>query len=369
MIRSSNRLHVGLAQAVLRNAIGRQYPSPFMELSYVSIQTIISPERIFSLLFGYQQTAALKAAIDLGLFTAIDEGAQSVGAIAAKVGASERGVRILCDYLTILNLLNKSGSSYELTQESAMFLSKRSPAYFGTTASFLTLPEIKSNFDRLTETVRRGGVAEEGNTVATENPIWIEFARAMVPMAVPSAMAIADLLGVASAGPQRVLDIAAGHGMFGITLAQRNPQATVTAVDWAPVLAVAQEHARAHGVADRVQPLAGDAFDVEFGKGYDIALVTNFLHHFDHATCTRFLAKVHSALGPGGRVAVLEFVPNPDRVSPPMAAAFSLTMLAGTPAGDAYTFDELRQQLEAAGFRDVSAHQLPLPQTVVLAHK
>jgi SAM-dependent methyltransferase len=321
------------------------------------------------MLFAYQQTAALKAAIDLGLFTAIDEGARSVAAIAATTGGSERGVRILCDYLTILELLKKSGASYELTPESAMFLSKRSPAYFGTTASFLTLPELKSNFDNLTDTVRRGAVSERSSTVAPENTIWIEFARAMVPMAAPSAMAIADMLGVASAGPLRVLDIAAGHGMFGITVAERNRQATVTAVDWAPVLAVAQEHARERGVADRLQTLAGDAFAVEFGEGYDIALVTNFLHHFDHATCTRFLAKVHRALRPGGRVVVLEFVPNPDRVSPPMAAGFSLTMLAGTPAGDAYTFAELQQQLEAAGFREASAHPLPSGQTVVLAQK
>jgi 2-polyprenyl-3-methyl-5-hydroxy-6-metoxy-1,4-benzoquinol methylase len=333
----------------------------------MSTQNMVSPENIFNTLWGFQRTAALKSGIELDIFTAIGDGARTSGTLATKTGASERGIRILCDYLTIIGLLKKSRGSYELTKESAMFLSKRSPAYIGTTANFLTIPELMHNFDELTSTVRRGSVAEKGNTVADENPIWIEFARAMVPMAMPSAFAIADLLSIATTGPVHVLDIAAGHGMFGIVLAERNPRVTVVAVDWAPVLAVAQEHARAHGVDDRYRPRPGDAFKVEFGEGYDVALVTNFLHHFDERTCTAFLAKVHKALKPGGRVVVLEFVPNPDRISPPMAAAFSLTMLAGTPSGDAYTFEQLRRQLEDAGFKDVSAHPLPSPQTVLIA--
>jgi 2-polyprenyl-3-methyl-5-hydroxy-6-metoxy-1,4-benzoquinol methylase len=185
-------------------------------------------------------------------------------------------------------------------------------------------------------------VAPADNNVADANPIWVVFARAMAPMIMPAAHAIADLLAGLSAEPLRILDIAAGHGMFGITVAQRYPHAEVVAIDWAPVLAIAQENAWAYGVSDRVRMLAGDAFEVEFGGPYDVAPVTNFLHHIDAPTCTALLLKVHTALKPGGRVVVLEYVPNPDRVSPPIAAGFGLTMLAGTPAGDAYTLAELQ---------------------------
>jgi SAM-dependent methyltransferase len=108
---------------------------------------------------------------------------------------------------------------------------------------------------------------------------------------------------------------------------------------------------------------------VDFPNGFDVALVTNFLHHFDPLTCTNFLKKVYAALRPGGHVVVLEFVPNPDRVSPPIPARFSLAMLAGTPSGDAYTLAELQHQLEGAGFRNVSAHALPTPETILLAQK
>ncbi len=335
----------------------------------MSTTVMPSADIVFDTLFAYQRSAALKTAIDLELFTVIEQGARTPSAIAKETDAAERGIRILCDYLTIIGLLAKTGDTYGLTPESAAFLSKRSPTYLGTTAGFLVLPELKRNFDDLTATVRRGGVAPAGNTVADENPIWVEFARAMAPMVMPAAHAIAGLVGGDSGGPLRVLDIAAGHGMFGVTLAQRNPRAEIVAVDWEAVLSVALENAAAAGVGDRYKALAGDAFKVEFGGPFDVALVTNFLHHFDPATCTGFLRKVHAALKPGGRVAVLEFVPNPDRVSPPQAAAFSLTMLAGTPSGDAYTLAELQQQLGDAGFGPASAHALPTPGTVLVAQK
>jgi predicted O-methyltransferase YrrM len=335
----------------------------------MTTQAMPSPGVVFDTLFAYQQSAALNAAIDLELFTAIDEGADTAAAIAARCRASERGVRILSDFLVVIGLLAKSGATYRLAPESAAFLSKRSRAYLGTMGQFLLRAELRQNFDNLTDAVRRGGVAEANSAVADENPIWVEFARSMVPMMVPAAHAIADLLAASSAGPLKVLDIAAGHGVFGITIAQRNPQAEIVAVDWKSVLTVAEENARAAGVHDRYRTMPGDAFKVDVGGGYDVALVTNFLHHFDQPTCTSFLKKMHAALKPGGRVVVLEFVPNPDRISPPIPAKFSLTMLADTPGGDAYTFDELRGQLEDAGFTDVSSHALPTPETALLARK
>jgi 2-polyprenyl-3-methyl-5-hydroxy-6-metoxy-1,4-benzoquinol methylase len=328
-----------------------------------------SPDIVFDTLYGYQRSAALNSAIDIEVFTAIDEGAQIAAAIATRCGASERGVRILCDYLSVIGLLQKVGTTYQLVPESATFLSKRSPAYLGSAARFLRRPELKRNFDDLTGTIRRGGVAPEGNTVADDNPIWVEFARSMMPMMMPAANAIADLLGVASLDCLKVLDVAAGHGLFGIAIARRNPRAEIVAVDWKQVLAVAEENARAAEVQGRYHTVPGDVFKVDVGTGYDVVLVTNFLHHFDHQTCTSFLHRMYAALKSGGKIAVLEFVPNPDRVSPPIPASFSLTMLAGTPSGEAYTFVELRQQLQDAGFRNVSAHSLPTPQTVLLAEK
>jgi len=103
------------------------------------------------------------------------------------------------------------------------------------------------------------------------------------------------------------------------------------------------------------------------GGGYDLALITNFVHHFNAGENTTFLRKIAAALKPSGRVAIVEFVPNPDRVTPPIAARFSLTMLAGTPEGDAYTLAELTEMLDASGFGQVQTHDLPTSQTLLIA--
>ena len=329
----------------------------------------ISPERIFTTANAYQATAALRAAVDLEVFTAIGDGAQTVPAIAAQCTTSDRGTRILCDYLTIMGFLTKTGDRYQLTPESALFLSKRSPAYLGGTIEFLASPDVVRHFDDLAATVRRGSIKHEDSTVSDENPVWQNFARTMMPMMMPPAQGIADILDVAAAGPIKVLDIAAGHGIFGIVIAQRNPQAEIVASDWAGVLTVAAENAEKMGVGARHKGLPGDAFKVDFGTGYDIALMTNFLHHYDMPTCTTLLTKVAGALKPGGRIAILEFVPNDDRVTPPGPASFAMQMLGGTPLGDAYTFAELTAMLKAAGFASATSHPLPGPETVVVGVK
>ena len=133
------------------------------------------------------------------------------------------------------------------------------------------------------------------------------------------------------------------------------------------MLEVARQNAEQAGVTSRYHIIPGSAFDVQFGSDYDLVLITNFLHHFDPPTCTNFLRKVHTALKRGGRAAILEFVPNPDRVTPPTAAAFSLIMLAFTPLGDAYTFRELECMAKDAGFSrvELSPTEVGVEQLVV----
>ena len=319
-----------------------------------------TPALFFDTANAYQRTEALKSAIELHLFTAIGEGKTTAQEIAEACQASERGTRILCDYLAIIGFLTKGNNRYGLTPDSATFLDTRSPAYMGGTIEFLLTPKVIDNFKRLTEAVKKGGTAssEEG-MIEAENPAWVKFARAMAPMMAMPAQKIALLVDPEANQPLKILDIAAGHGLYGLAFAKRNPQAEVVAVDWANVLEVAKENAQAAGVSDRYHTIAGSAFDVDYGSGYDIVLLTNFLHHFDAATCETLLRKVNASLANGGRAVTLEFIPNPDRVSPPQAAAFSMMMLGTTPTGDAYTFSELETMFRNAGFARNEMHELP----------
>jgi len=325
------------------------------------------PGLIFETLLAYERTAALRAAIELDLFRAIGEGLSDVKSLARRATASERGIRILCDYLTIMGLLSKQDGRYGHTPTSAAFLDPRSPTCLASISRFLGTSAMVASFNDLAEVIRHGRTLLPGEgSVEPENPIWVEFAHSMAPMMAPLAAPLGAIALEGLAGPVRVLDIAAGHGLFGIEVAKQHPQARIVAVDWAPVLEVARENARKAGVEGRFETLPGSAFEVDYSGPYDIVLITNFLHHFDQPTCVGLLRKVHAAMKPGGRVAVLDFVPNEDRVSPPMAAAFSLVMLATTAAGDAYTFLELERMLREAGFQGVAAHPVPAsPHTVV----
>ena len=328
-----------------------------------------TPALLFDTFNAFQRTQALKTAIELELFTAIGEGNTTAKTIAERCGGTERTIRILCDFLTIAGFLTKQGNEYSLTLDSATFLDKRSPAYMGTVSQFILSPYIKDNFDRLTETVRKGGCVSD-SALEPDHPMWVEFARAMAPMMFMPSQLMAQLVDPTKDKKLRVLDLAAGHGLYGIAFAKQNPQIEVTAVDWPNVLEVAKENAQAAGVADRYQTNPGSAFDVDYGTGYDLVLLTNFLHHFDKATCETLLRKVHASLADGGRAVALEFVPNDDRITPPQAASFAMQMLGGTPAGDAYTFAELEQMFQNAGFSRSEMHELPPTiERVVISHK
>ena len=336
-------------------------------------QNTPTPQAIFQIINAFQSTAALKGALELGLFTAIGGESRSATALAEALGASDRGVRILCDFLVINGLLEKEGTNYRCSPDAALFLDERSPAYFGTVGRFMLSPDVMDAFSDIASVVRKGGTLMEGaGTVEPDNPIWVEFARNMVPLMRPSADFIGDLVAgsVDQAAPLKVLDVAAGHGAFGIAIATRHPQAEIVSLDWPAVLQVASQNAREAGVADRLSLLSGDAFEVEFGTDFDIVLLTNFLHHFDVPTCTRLLRKIHSSLNQGGRVVTLEFIPNEDRVTPAEQASFSMIMLATTATGDAYTFGELDSMFADAGFAPSELHRMEgPPQSVVVSTK
>jgi precorrin-6B methylase 2 len=331
-----------------------------------------NPAAIFEAARGYQDSFVLKAGVELDVFTAIAKGSRTPAELAKACNASERGVRILCDALTVLGFLSKTGSAYSLTPDSAVFLDSRSPAYLGKAFKFLLNPAHMKNTERLAEAVRRGEGGTAHNGLGAEDPMWVDFARGMAPMMAPSAQAIAQHLQSALAGTPtpKILDIAAGHGVFGVTVAQQLPNAQIYAVDWANVLEVAGENAQARGVGTRHHLIPGSAFDVDYGSGYDAALLTNFLHHFDVATCEQLLKKLWKAMNPGAHLVILEFVPNEDRVSPPIPALFSVTMLSNTPRGEAHTFAELGKMCSNAGFEGARLVGLEgMPQSLVLARR
>ncbi|MBT4137508.1 MAG: methyltransferase domain-containing protein [Candidatus Latescibacteria bacterium] len=330
-----------------------------------------TPNLFFETVKAYQRTAALKSAIELGVFEAIAQDHTNATQLAKHCQSTERGINILCDYLTVKGFLNKSNNRYQLTPDSETFLNPKSTEYLGSAIDFLLSEPMLTAFQNLTTAVQKGGTAlpQEG-TLAPDHPAWTAYAKGMAPVMKWPAQLLAEYLDPKADRPLNILDIAAGHALFGLAFAQRNTQATVTALDWPNVLTVAQTHAEEHDLLEQFKTLSGNAFETEFTETYDITILANILHHFNQDTCITLLKKVHNNLNQSGRVAILEFIPNNDRISPPEDASFALVMLATTPQGNVYTFDELNTMCLASGFSRTESHALGHgEQQVVIGHK
>jgi 2-polyprenyl-3-methyl-5-hydroxy-6-metoxy-1,4-benzoquinol methylase len=322
---------------------------------------------VFDAAMAYQKTAALVAAVKLDVFTAIGSDTLGPDELASRTGASSRGLRILCDFFSVMELLKKEGSKYSLMSNARILLDRSSPFAMGGIVDFVAAPEMVDLFlGDPASYVRRGGLDGASN-VDPNNPIWVRYARAMVPFASATAKRVAAYVARLQCPPASVLDVAAGHGLYGIEVARALEDVMVTAVDWGNVLEVARIHAEEAGVGDRIRMLAGDALRLDWGRGFDLILLPNFLHHFDAETCTSLLRKVRGSLSRGGKAVAIDFVPNEDRVSPPVPAMFAFWMLATTPRGDAYTASEYDEMARMAGFHNATTTPLlPTPQSLIV---
>ena len=208
----------------------------------------LSPFLVFEMLQAHQRTAALRAAIDLDVFRAVGEGPGDVASIARHCSASERGIRILCDFLTIHGVLVKENGNYRHTPTSAAFLDPGSPSCLASIAQFLSNRVLLSTYDHLAEIVRTGRTVLPGDgSVEPENPIWVQFAETMAPMMAPMVGPLGAAVLEGYSGP-------CGCSILPPATAcseSRSPNRTrarVTGLDWAPVLRVALDNARKAGV-------------------------------------------------------------------------------------------------------------------------
>src|SRR5260370_28242038 len=221
--------------------------------------TEASPSGLFKAMNAFQLTEAIRSAIELDLFTAIGAGHTTAEAVASHCSIAQRGARILCEFLVVNGFLSKSGNQYSLNEHSAKFLDRNSPAYTASCTDFLLTDDIRQNFRDLTNAVRHGG-CQHTYAHAPESPVWVAFARSIAPMMMMASHGLAEIVVGNERSTLKVLDIAAGHRLFGIALLRANPKAEVIAVDWKNVLEVARENAKNFRVADRYNPLPDSLF-------------------------------------------------------------------------------------------------------------
>lgn len=333
----------------------------------------VTRERLYRMMRVYKETSLLRTGVQLGVFDALAAGPLDADGVAAAVGADPRGTRLLLNALAALRLVRSSAGRYELDAGARDLLVRDSDSYYGGMVDVVASDYEWDALRDLAGAVRRGGSVTEVDAETPNYAYWETFAKSVGPVTVPTAAMLADMLaaGELPDRPLRILDLAAGHGIYGFTLAERFPGSTVTCVDWDNVLAITAAHAERRGLTDRVRTLPGDMFTADLEGPYDIVLVTNVVHHFSEERGTELLARAAGALAPGGRVGVVGFVAGdtePER--DPEPHLFSILMLVWTQAGEVHTDAAYGRMTAGAGLEIEQSRQVPgLPFHALVARR
>lgn len=317
---------------------------------------------VFDMLLAYKNTAVLNTGIELGIFDAIAAGANTPGEVAHKQSLDPRATRLLLNALSSLGLLDSDGSTYWFPAEADKLLVRGSPDFVGDMAKVMSSKWEWDALSTLPDAVRRGGTVAAQHAETPGYAYWEDFAAYAGAVATPAAKLTADVLATWATGRERlnVLDMACGHGLYGYTLAARQPNARIWSLDWANVLPVALARAKQMGIADRVRAIAGDMFEVDLGGPYDAVFITNVLHHFSQARAIELLRRAGAVLAEDGRIVVVGFtVGDAPPAEDAAAHLFSILMLIWTHEGEVHSLEDYDRMLRDAGFTGTQAHQVP----------
>jgi len=313
---------------------------------------MLDPAPLMQMSFSFAASRILSTAVQLNIFSSIAGGARTAAEIARVAQSSERGTRMLLDALRGFELVSKHKEDYALSPLAAKFLVRDSPDYLG---AFLENDEHWEGWSKLPEAVRSGKPIHSVFDPTEAERFFSVLTRTLhVQNRLPS-QRLANMLGAGSKyRGLRVLDVGCGSGVWGIAIAEADSDARITAQDLPKVLEQAQKYLDQHGIANRYDFLPGDLHKVEFPAGkYDLAMLGHIVHGDSEVAARQLFKRLQASLKPGGRLAIIDMIPNDERSGPPFPLIFALNMLVHTEGGNTYTFSEYKSWLIEAGFSNV----------------
>lgn len=330
----------------------------------------VTPERIQQIAWAYAPPLILEAAIRHRVFDVLDGGAKTIAEIAHETGASERGLAAIMNALVGLEFLAKSHDGrYSLTPESEAFLVSTKPSFMGGIIKHGS-EQLIPKWMHLNEVVATGHPAAAVNQQGEGADFFQQFVNDIFPLSYPAAQALARYLDCNVEGRLiRVLDLAAGSGVWGIAQAQCSDGVHVTAVDWSGVLPVTRATVGKFRLSERFTFVEGDLEHADFGADHDVAILGHILHSEGRERSRALLSKTFKALRSGGTIAIAEFLVNAERTGPLGGLLFAVNMLVNTETGDTYSFEEISEWLAEAGFVNPRTLEAPGPSPLILATK
>jgi ubiquinone/menaquinone biosynthesis C-methylase UbiE len=332
----------------------------------------LSPRTLMRILGDFANSQILNAALEYDFFTLISRGFHSAEEIARQAGTDARATRIVLDSLPALSLIEKRDGRYFLAPMAERFLVQEKPSYCGDFRHVALA--LWDGMAHLKESLKTGKPASRLDTNA-ELEVWEKLVLGIIVIAEPAAKALCDILEIGTKRKgMRVLDIAGGSSIFGMTIVTRDPSAEVTQLDWPNVNAVAKKANRERGLVGTIRFIDGEHRTAKIEANYyDLVLASNFCRFESPKGNQELFAKAYSALKPGGIFMVNDFVPNEERTEPTFALRFSVYTLTHTPEGECWTLSQYSDWLKQAGFASITTHgDIPktLPgTTLILATK
>jgi len=323
-------------------------------------------DEILGMGWSFQSACILTAAAELDLFSALDGRSMDAESLTAELGCDGRAATILLDALVSLELLTKQDADYSLDAALAELLSESSPKN--------VLPMLRHLGACLRRWAQLGVVTKTGQSagriagVLDEEAEREAFIAAMNNFSAPVAAEVVGRLQPLEF--THLLDVGGASGTWTIELLRIAPNARATIFDLPGVIPMAEERMTRAGLIDRVDLVGGDFYENDLPAGADLVWLGAIAHQNSQAQNRDLFAKVHAALKEGGHVVIRDIVMDPSHTTPIRGALFAVNMLVATPAGGTYTLDEYTEDLESAGFTDVTlVHREEFMNSLIRAKK
>lgn len=330
----------------------------------------VTPKKVSDIMWGFAQTRALTAAVELDVFTHIANGKHTLNEIASASDCSLRGMGMLLDALVGLKLLIKDKrGSYYLARNCEKFLVSGRPTYFG--EMLLHRKSLDEAWSGLTESVKTGrpyaGILEKRKG----EDFFPGLVKGLFSMNYQAARYAAAYLKRKKKNISHILDVAAGSGVWGIAFAQEFPLAKLTAIDFLSVCGIAHNYINKYKLSDRFECIGGDLRAIDFGKErFDLVILGHICHSEGENNTLKLLKKSYNALNFGGDLLIAEFLPNDNKTAPLIPLLFGLNMLVNTDEGCVFTLRQFRQWLRDIGFKKIDIlKQAPSLSPLILAIK
>ena len=309
--------------------------------------TTWNAESILTTARCYWECRVLLSAAELDLFARLKDEPRTAAELAQSMHVTSRGLTILLDAVTAMGLLAKRDGQYSCPPDIAMLLAGSDP---GSVLPMVLHSAFQwKKWTDLTEIVR--GTANPARHPRSSASLKA-FIEAMDVVSTPRAVAAVQAVQPGSA--KRMIDVGGGPGTYTGAFLRACPEMTATLFDQPDVIEIARERLTAAGLLDRVT-LVGGNFEVDdLPTGHDFAWVSAIIHQNSRAENVELYKKVHHSLNPGGRIVVRDHVMENERTHPRAGAVFAINMLVSTEGGDCYTYDEIRDDLAAAGFERIT---------------